>query len=151
MTLKQKRNTLYVTSWVLRVLPLLILFAVKWKSWVVESGSSESVASFKLAMGGILLFIFIGLAVVDKLPKPNGLVFPTLIFFICYALQSIIQDLTIILGCYVLGGVLSLIADQFLKETKRKINIEEGASANGNEMRSILKELLGDKTSGEGV
>ena len=146
MSLRTKRNILYVTSWVLRILPLLILFIVKWKTWVSTSSSSESVASFKLATGGIMLLAFVGLAVVDKLPKPNGLVFPTMIFIICYALQSILNDLTLILGMYVLGGVLSLIADQFIKETKRKIDIEDGATANGNEMRSILTELLGDKT-----
>ena len=146
MDLKKKRNLLYATSWVLRVLPLIILFAIKWNSWVLESGASESVANFKLATGGIMLIVFVGLAVVDKLPKPNGLVFPTLLFFICYTLQSILDDLTLILGMYVLGGVLSLIVDQFINETKRKINIQEGASANATEMRTILTELLGDKT-----
>ena len=149
MTLRTKRNLLYVTSWVLRVLPLVILFAVKWENWVIESAESESVANFKLATGGILVLAFIALAVVDKLPKPNGLVFPTMLFLLSYALAPILKDITLILGMYVLGGILSLIVDQFIKEIKRKINIEDGATANGNEMRTILQEFLGDKNTNE--
>lgn len=149
MSLRTKRNLLYATSWILRVLPLLILFVVKWDNWVIESGASESVANFKLAVGGIMLLAFVGMAVLDKLPKPNGIMFPTILLIICYTLQSFLNDLTQILGMYVLGGALSLIVDQFIKKTKRDINIKDGAEANANEMRTILTELLGDKSHGE--
>lgn len=147
MTLKQKKIFLYVTSWVLRILPLVILFIVKWDTWVSESGTSTSVANFKLATGGVMVMFFIALAVMDKLPKPNGLIFPTILLIICYSLQSILQDLTLILAMYVLGGVLSLIVDQFIKDTKRKELLEDGAKANATEMKTILTELLGDKTT----
>lgn len=149
MTLKKKRIILCVASWILRVLPLIILFAIKWDNWVETSAESQSVANFKLATGGILVMAFIGLAVVDKLPKPNGLIFPTMLFLISYALTPILHDLTLILGMYVLGGVLSLLIDTYNKEVKRKINIEEGAQANGNEMRTILAEFLGENKTNE--
>lgn len=149
MTLKKKRIILCVASWILRVLPLIILFAIKWDNWVETSAESQSVANFKLATGGILVMAFIGLAVVDKLPKPNGLIFPTMLFLISYALTPILHDLTLILGMYVLGGVLSLLVDTYNKEVKRKINIEEGAQANGNEMRTILAEFLGENKTNE--
>lgn len=148
MILRKKRVLLYVTSWVLRVLPLIILFACKWNSWVSDSAESEGVANFKLVTGGILCMIFIAMAVMDKLPKPNGLIFPTFLFLILLCLDSIMQDMILILGMYILGGILSLIVDQFIKELTRKIAIEDGASANGSEMRTILTELLGDKTNG---
>lgn len=143
MSLKTKRNILYVCSWIVRVLPLIILFAVKWDSWVLESSESSQVANFKLTIGATMAAVFIGLAVIDKLPKPNGLIFPSFLFLICLCLKSILDDLVLILGMYILGGALSLILDQIIKEYNKQILIEDGAKANGSEMRTILTELLG--------
>lgn len=143
MSLKTKRNILYVCSWIVRVLPLIILFAVKWDSWVLESSESSQVANFKLTIGAIMAAVFIGLAVIDKLPKPNGLIFPSFLFLICLCLKSILDDLVLILGMYILGGALSLILDQIIKEYNKQILIQDGAKANGSEMRTILTELLG--------
>lgn len=143
MSLKTKRNILYVASIVVRILPLIILFAVKWNDWVVGSSETKEVSNFKLAFGGIMALIFIALAVIDKLPKPNGLIFPSFLFIICICLENILADLKLILGMYIVGGALSLILDQIIKEYNKQILIEDGAKANGNEVRTILTELLG--------
>lgn len=145
MTLKEKRIILCVTSWCLRILPLLILFICKWNTWIVRTEGNVA-SQVSLTIGGIMCACFAGLAVADKLPKPNNIMFPCFFFVILICLKSILNDLILILGMYILGSVLSMIVDLFIKETKRKEVIQEGSQANASEMRSILTELLGDKS-----
>ena len=147
MSLKAKRNILYISSMLVQILPLLIAFAINWDAYVIEKGENSKISmGISLTFGGILCAVLVLLSIVDKMPKTNGVFFATLVFIIICFLEPLLKDLKLLWGMFLLGKALDWIFfSSAIKKVKEAIFIEKNASETTKQVKEAMKEIMGEK------
>lgn len=103
---KRLRNTGYglkVAKWVSILSPYLVIGIVNFEEYFTEYNG------IKMSLGCILAMIVAGIAIANETKenkKINGLVGWAIAFALVYLMQSILNDLLLIVGCGLLGQLV---------------------------------------------
>ena len=147
MSLKAKKNMLYIASVIVQILPLLIAFAINWDEYVIEKGENSKISmGISLTVGGILCASMIVLSVIQQMPKGNGVFFTVIVFIIICLLEPLIKDLKLLWGMFLLGKVInSIFLVGAIKNVKEAIFIEKNARETKRQVKEAIKETSGEK------
>ncbi len=147
MSLKAKKNMLYIASVIVQILPLLIAFAINWDEYVIEKGENSKISmGISLTVGGILCASMIVLSVIQQMPKGNGVFFTVIVFIIICLLEPLIKDLKLLWGMFLLGKVInSIFLVGAIKNVKEAIFIEKSARETKRQVKEAIKENSGEK------
>ena len=142
-TKKYKRRLvlLRIGSFIVTILPLCIVVALKAGEWFSTSPSS----GVKLAVGAMIAIALIALKVLGKVKIPSGIVGYGLVFAMCYLLGPILEDLTLLSGMALLGEILdSALFRRAIKRTSENITIGKTADTTAAQVEAILKNYVGN-------
>lgn len=130
---------LYIGSFTVSLLPLLILFIVNWDKYTTSPSDT-----IKLCIGGIMCLIFAFLILADKLKMPNRIVLCGVLFIIVYLLKAVLEDLLLICAiCFISSAVDWLIFQQLIKKTKQDILIQKTANTTTAQVEEAVKKIIG--------
>ena len=122
--------------------PLAAVFIVRFDQYVttVDEG-------VKLASGGLLLLVLIGLIALGKLKVPSRAVALAVIALIAWLIQPILVDLTVLCVC-ALGGELVdfLIIKPLIRRTKEALLIDKTADETSERVARQVEEMLKNYT-----
>lgn len=145
-------------KWLSVITPFITIFAVKYKDYFVYVANGEQ---YKLSLGCILALFVLGITMWNESKKDgNGNkqttpIHTTIGWGVCFALafllNSIIQDLTMILGCAFAGQLVSLGFEfgaenrHYYMEQYKQYQIEENAKLSQQQLanRQALGQLTG--------
>ena len=142
--MKSKLRTLTILSFIVSVLPLVLVIGFNWNVYVETTSDA-----IKLTCGGIIALYFVFMKVIGKLRIPNKFVLLGSVFVMSYLLQSVIQDLTILSGMALLGEFLDCVLFQSqIKKLREAIMIEKTADATSSKIESIIDRKLNSLNNG---
>ena len=130
---------LYVFSFLVSILPLLVCLIVKWGDYTTTPGDTV-----KLCAGGIIVLIFVFLKVVGKLRMPRRIVLFGIVFILVYLLQSLLNDLLLLSGLALVGEFVDYIFFQrMIRLTKETIILEKSADVTSIKVEEVFKKYIG--------
>lgn len=130
---------LYVFSFLVSILPLLVCLVVKWNDYTTTPGDTV-----KLCAGGIIVLIFVFLKVVGKLRMPRRIVLFGIVFILVYLLQSLLNDLLLLSGLALVGEFVDYIFFQrMIRLTKETIILEKSADVTSIKVEEVFKKYIG--------
>lgn len=118
----KKQLVIYeLLSFIVMLLPIIIIFIVKWEDYTKQNNG------FSLAFGGICCVIFCFLLAKGKFKMPTQNIFTFAIFFMLVCiLEPLLKDLKLISCMALLGQILYTLFFEFkVKKLRKQIKNEE--------------------------
>ncbi|MBE6546347.1 MAG: hypothetical protein E7668_02755 [Ruminococcaceae bacterium] len=125
--MKQKVNyaLMSVLGFLVLIAPMLTVVILNWEEYTAHSYGG----TIKLTAGGVMAAVFLFLMVLGKLKMPRGIIIAGVIFGFAWLLESILQDLKLLSGMFLLGETLYYIFFQTILKRMRD-QLKEGAPKN---------------------
>lgn len=125
--MKQKVNyaLMSVLGFLVLIAPMLTVVILNWEEYTAHSYGG----TIKLTAGGVMAAVFLFLMVLGKLKMPRGIIIAGVIFGFAWLLESILQDLKLLSGMFLLGETLYYIFFQAILKRMRE-QLKEGAPKN---------------------
>lgn len=118
------------------ILPLAILFALRWEDYV----TSVPGGAIRLSLGGGMIAVLILLKVLGKLKLPSRLCVMALSLVAVYLLEAVLRDLALVLWMATLGeAVDAFLFAPLIKRTRKSISIMQQADATADRVEELLK------------
>lgn len=149
------RNGYYVCNagkWTSIVSPFLGIGIAKWDEYFMEDPTN----GVKLSIGCTLALVVLGISIYQETKKSetkiiSGVVGWAIAFVLCYLLESILADLTLIMGCALLGQLIGL-GFEFGKRNRLKYMDEYmKAEIQSTEHGKVLEKIINTKNKGETI
>lgn len=119
MKLKVKYALLVLASFIVLTAPLLIVLCVKWDTYTTSYSYGGTI---KLTAGGVMAVGFLIMMLLGKLKMPRGIIIAGVVFIFAWLLESILKDLKLLSGMFLLGETLYYIFFQTaLKRVQKQI------------------------------
>ena len=110
MKLKVKYVVLTLASFIVLTAPLLIVLCVKWDTYTTSYSYGGTI---KLTAGGVMAVGFLIMMLLGKLKMPRGIIIAGVVFMFAWLLESILKDLKLLSGMFLLGETLYYIFFHF--------------------------------------
>lgn len=133
---------LYILSFVLSVLPVLVYFIINHNRYICTIPDR-----IKLGFGAVALCVIIGLKLAGKLKIKSRIVVFAIVFGFSYLLESILDDLLVFSLLALVGEAFDMIVGIFIKREKRKMLLKESADANAAANEKVIEKII-NKVSG---
>ena len=138
-SLKSKVILLQICSFLVSIAPLVICVAIHWDEYTATPADSV-----KLAFGGILALVFIGLKAIGKLKMPKRIILFAFVALFSFLLEKLLQDLLLLSVMAFAGEVIDhFVFQHFIKKLQERILIEKTATATTEQVEGVMKNLLG--------
>ena len=124
---------LYLLSFVLSVLPVLIYFFVHADRYFVTLPDKV-----KLTCGLVCLLVIMLLKVMGKLKMPSRAVLFGLVFIMCYLMERVLNDLLVFSFLALLGEILDMICLVFIRRAREEKIAEKTADKAAEKIERIL-------------
>ena len=128
-----KMPILYALSFALSVLPVAIYFFANADRYFVTV--SDRV---RLSVGLVALCVIVLLKVMGQLRVPSRAVLFAFVMVMCYLLERVLDDLIIFSFLALIGEVLDMICQHFIRREKEKKLVEKTAERTANEIERVL-------------
>ena len=139
--LKKEKTKLFflcLGGFLASVLPLLVLLLLKWDKYTAIPGGAV-----RLCFGGGAVAALILLKVLGKLKLPSRLTVMVIALVLCYLLEALIADLTLILWVAIIGEAVDcFLFAPFAKRTRERIAIAKTADATADRVEELLKQYM---------
>jgi hypothetical protein len=137
--LRIKRALLYIGSFLCGIAPLGGWLLYKWDKY-----TTTPAATVKLCAGGVLVAVFILLAVLGRLKLPGRLWIIGILLGIVYFLEPLLPDLRMILTIALASEAVDMILFRAaIKHTRERITVGKTANATTAQVEEILKKYIG--------
>lgn len=113
---KIKYALLSALGFLVLVAPVLTVVLLKWDTYTAHSYGG----TLKLTAGGVMAAIFLFMMVIGKLKMPRGIIVAGAIFGFAWLLESVLQDLKLLSGMFLLGETLYYIFFQTVLKRMRE-------------------------------
>ena len=130
---KFKIPLLYLLSFVLSVLPVLVYFFANADRYFVTVPDRV-----RLSCGLVCLGVIVFLKVMGKLKMPSRAVLFGLVTVLCYLLERVLNDLIVFSFLALVGEVLDMVCQAFIKKAKEDRLIEKSAERTAKEVERAL-------------
>ena len=128
-------GVLYVLSFLSTVLPLTILFLSRIDCYVAVPAGG-----LRLAIGGGLIAFLLALKVLGKLRIPSRLTGFAVALLLCYLLEAVLTDLSLILWAALIGEVIDAwILSPWVKRTRDRLARARQASDTADAIGEVLR------------
>ena len=124
---------LYALSFALSVLPVAIYFFANADRYFVTI--SDRV---RLSVGLIALCVIVLLKAMGQLRVPSRAVLFAFVMVMCYLLERVLDDLIIFSFLALVGEVLDMICQHFIKKAKEEKLLQKSAERTANEIERVL-------------
>jgi len=132
---------LYITSFIVSILPLAICLVLKRDEYFKTVGESV-----KLAAGGIILLFLLVVKILGKFKMPGRMTFFFLLFILSYLLESLLTDLALLSGMALLGEALDyFFLSPFIKKTREDRSVAKAADVTSQKVEEIIKKYSGGR------
>lgn len=128
-----KMPILYALSFALSVLPVAIYFFANADRYFVTV--SDRV---RLSVGLVALCVIVLLKVMGQLRVPSRAVLFAFVMVMCYLLERVLDDLIIFSFLALVGEVLDMICQHFIKKAKEEKLLQKSAERTANEIERVL-------------
>lgn len=128
---------LYILSFVLSVLPVLIYFLINRDKYIYTIPDR-----IKLGFGAVALCVIIGLKLAGKLKIKSRIAVFAIVFAFSYLLESILDDLLVFSLLALIGEGLDMVVGIFIKREKRKMLLKESAEINAEANEKIIEKVI---------
>lgn len=123
MRAKKKAILFKILAFVFLLLPLTTLIVIKRDTYFAIKGES-----IKLSLGLIIALIFALMCLLGKVKKLNGIIILAILEVICFLLQSLMNDILIIIPCAIVGEMFYMIFNSFYKKYWEIYKLSRNAS-----------------------
>lgn len=123
MKAKKKAIIFKILAFVLLLAPLASLIVVKRDTYFAVKGESV-----KLSLGLIIALIFALMCLLGKVKNLNGIIILAILEVICFLLQSLMNDILIIIPCAIVGEMFYMIFNSFYKKYWEIYKLSRNAS-----------------------
>ena len=124
---------LYLLSFVASVLPVSIYFFANADRYFVTVYDRV-----RLSLGLVCLCVIVLLKVMGKLKMPSRAVLFAFVMVMCYLLERVLDDLIIFSFLALVGEVLDMICQHFIKKAKEERLLQKSAERTANQIERIL-------------
>ena len=128
-----KMPILYLLSFVASVLPVAIYFFANSERYFVTVPDKV-----KLTVGLVCFGVIVLLKVMGKLKMPSRAVLFAFVMVMCYLLERVLDDLIIFSFLALIGEVLDMICQHFIKKAKEERLLQKSAERTANQIERIL-------------
>ena len=128
-----KMIILYALSFALSVLPVAIYFFANADRYFVTV--SDRV---RLSVGLVALCVIVILKAMGQLRVPSRAVLFAIVMVMCYLLERVLDDLIIFSFLALVGEVLDMICQHFIKKAKEERLLQKSAEKTANEIERVL-------------
>ena len=128
-------GVLYMLSFLATTLPLALLFLSRIDRYVAVPAGGV-----RLALGGGLTVVFLALKVLGKLRMPSRLTAFAVSLLMCYLLEAVLSDLSLILWAALIGEVIDAwILSPWVKRTRDRLARARQASDTADAIGEVLR------------
>ncbi|MBE6588819.1 MAG: hypothetical protein E7643_01450 [Ruminococcaceae bacterium] len=146
-SLKKERAKLFfltVGGFLASVLPLCVLFCVKWETYV----TSVPGGAVRLSLGGGLIAVLMLLKVLGKIKLPSRLCVMAISLVFVYLLEAVLSDLSLILWVAIAGeAVDAFLFSPFASRVRERIKLAKQADATADRVEEMLKSYIGGRNA----
>ena len=140
MNPKKKLFLIDLFGFVVSIAPLLTVLIAKWDVYTKTTS-----AAVKLCFGGIMVFALILLKVIGKLKVSSSVTVVASVMILSYLLESILSDLTLLCGMYLIGEVVDKIFfERPAKKIREQLRLEQQADATASRIEDMIKTYVGN-------
>ena len=140
--LKKERAKLFflVTGGFLSsVMPLVVLFFMKWDEYVTAVPGG----AIRLSLGGGIIGILILLKVLGKMKLPSRLCVMAVALVMVYLLEAVLRDLSLILWVAIAGEAMdAFLFSPFARRVRERIAIAKQADATADRVEELLRAYM---------
>lgn len=130
---------LYIGSFLVSILPLAILFVVRWGQYV----KSVPAGAFRLTLGGIMIAVVLVLKITHHLKIHSLCVFFVACALFCWLMQAVLNDMMVIFICAAVGQAVDEIFFQTaIKKKRQELEMDKEAQM----LAERLDKIKGEKT-----
>lgn len=138
-TLRGERTKLFFLTFfgfLFSILPLAILFALRWEEYVTAVPGG----AIRLSLGGGMIAVLILLKVLGKLKLPSRLCVMVIALAAVYLLEALLADMSLILWMAIIGeAVDTFLFAPFVRRTRERISVMKQADATADRVEELLK------------
>ena len=128
-------GVLYVLSFLATTLPLGVLFLSRIDRYVAVPAGGV-----RLALGGGLVALFLCLKVLGKLRMPSRLTFFAVSLLLCYLLEAVLTDLSLLLWAALIGEVIDAwLLSPWVKRTRERLSRTRQANDTADAIGEVLR------------
>ena len=120
---------------ILSVLPLLILIIVRHEKYIYSTASAITIS-----IGGVIAIVVIVLCILNQLHL-GGLGWSIILFVLSWFLKNLLDDLQLILLCFMIGQVASKIVSIFSANENERVTTARTAKATAEQTAELIKTL----------
>lgn len=138
--MKKKLYSLYIASFLVSVIPLVLVVAFNWDHY-----TKTRLSTWSLTIGGLMALALLGLKAIGKMPKiASSPVKLGILLLVTCLLEPLIMDLKLFLLALFVGAVLdSIFFVGRIKKLKDEIYIDKTSTATANKIEQVLKNHTG--------
>lgn len=141
---KCKYALLVLSGLISLILPVAAVVAVRWETYTAHTVGG----SLRLGVGGMAAVALCTLMLLDKMPKPRGIVLSAVLFGFCWLLQSLLSDLLLLTGMVLVGETVYVVFFQTaLRRMRERERQTEAARAAAEQAEKIWRSHA-DKNGG---
>lgn len=139
MPLPVKKVLLQILGFCVSILPILIVVGMNWGEYTKTTESTVS-----LCVGGVIALVLILIKAIGKMPKQiHPLIKYAVALVLVVALDAVVKDLKLLLAAAIVGEVLNLPVEYYLKKVKRAIDQQATVTAVDNQTQKIVDAIKG--------
>lgn len=124
---------LYLLSFVLSIAPVGIYFFLNRHRYFVTLPDKV-----KITVGLVCLVFIVFLKVMGKLKMPSRAVLFGFVMIMCYLMERVLDDLLVFSFLALVGEVLDLICQHFIRKAREERLLEKSAQATTEQITKIL-------------
>ena len=99
----------------------------------------------KLALGGILVLVFVLLKVLGKVKVPGRITVAVLVLVMAYLLDALLNGLILLCGAYLAGEIIDMLFfERPAKKLREKLQMEKQADTTVGRMEEMLQKYIGN-------
>lgn len=137
---KMKLFLLELFGFIVSIAPLGTALIVKWDSYIQTPQQAV-----KLGFGGVIVAALILLKVLDRLKISSSVTVVATVMVLSYLLESVLADLTLLCGMYLIGEVVEKIFfARPAKKIREQLQIEKQADATADRVEDLIKTYIGN-------
>ena len=122
------------------VLPLAIVFWMNREKYFIDTP-----AKVKLALGGVIVLVFVVLKVLGKVKIPGRITTAVIVMALAYLLEALLNDLMLLTAAYLAGEILDMLFfDAPAKRLREKLQMEKQADVTAGRMEQLLSKYVGN-------
>lgn len=139
MPLPVKKVLLQILGYCVSILPILIVVGMNWGEY-----TKTTEATVSLCVGGVIALVLILIKAIGKMPKQiHPLIKYAVALVLVVALDAVVKDLKLLLAAAIVGEVLNLPVEYYLKKVKRAIDQQATVTAVDNQTQKIVDAIKG--------